>query len=225
MQPDVVSIDIIPPERRGSSSLGNGQRKPMSTVVLHLEGGEDRRVMVPVRAARVLDEEQPALPCSTDRAFEFIHAVEGRMCFSQLVDMLSRRDHSTGEARDKLSAYGYRPQEVDAAIARATECRFLDDSRFTSTFIEERKARGWGRRKIELELKRRGIDVSEVEGYPEAYFSDDDDLSRARELLARRPVPDDRAFERLVRSLMSKGFSYSVAAEAARERIESEPRA
>lgn len=216
----VSSLEILPPERRASSSFNDGSRKPMSTVVLHLEGGDERCIMVPVRAARLLAGEEPELPCEVGVALDAVHAIEARACFAALIDMLSRRDYSSHEAADKLANYGYRQQEIDAAISRAEGLRYLDDARFVTTFIEERKAQGWGRRKIELELKRRGIDVSDIEGYPDEFFSDDDDLARARALLSRRSVPESNAFERLTRFLMNKGFSYAVASAAVRSRLD-----
>ena len=73
---------------------------------------------------------------------------------------------------------------------------------------------------VELELKRRGVDPRALPGYPEAFFSAEDDAERARQLLQRKSVPETRAFEKLVRHLVGKGFSFDVAARAARERID-----
>lgn len=219
MDATVTSLDIVPPERRASSSFADGSRKPMSTVVLHLEEGGCQSIMLPVRAARILEGEELDLPCGKSAAFDTIRAAEARACYATLIDMLSRRDHATKEAADKLASYGYRRQAIDSAVARATASRYLDDGRFVSNFIDERKARGWGRRKIEAELKRRGIDVADIDDYPDAYFTEENDLERARALLERRSIPTTNAFERLVRFLMSRGFSYGVAAEAVRERL------
>ena len=133
--------------------------------------------------------------------------------------MLSRREHSVAEARRKLLDYGYRSEEVEGALEKALSSRFLDDERFTRAFIAERKRRGWGRRKIELELSRRGIDAEASRALSEEPFEEEDELGRARAVLARRPLPEGDAYARLVRRLMGKGFSYSVASQAARDRI------
>ena len=89
-------------------------------------------------------------------------------------------------------------------------------------FIEERKRRGWGQRKIENELKRRHVSIDEIPGYPEEYFAVEDDLERATALLSKRSVPETRSFEKLVRFLMGKGYSYAIAADAAKARIDDE---
>ena len=93
---------------------------------------------------------------------------------------------------DFREAVQLRQPAIDFAVARATEYRFLDENRFCSYFIEERKRRGWGQRKIEVELKRRHVVLDDIPGYPEAYFAVDDDLARASALLAKRRVPEVR---------------------------------
>lgn len=218
----VVDLEVTLPERRAGSSFGSySNRKPMAEVRLVLDNGDDRAIVVPVRVGRLLRKEGSlAMPCEIDVAFDRIHSLEASVCFTMLTEMLSRRDHGTGEARSKLAAYGFRDVEIDASIKRATEMHFLNDSRFIESFIEERKRRGWGERKVSAELRMRGIDVHAIPGYPEAFFDSCDDASRAYELIVKRRIPEARAFERLVRYLMGKGFSYAVASDAVRRRID-----
>lgn len=219
MSYQVTDIEVRLPDRERRASSSFSARKPMAEVTLSLDCGRSREIVVPVRAGRILRKEGIPLPQDEDAAFDAIHALEGRVCLAMLTEMLSRRDHGTEEARRKLALYGFRDVEIDAALTRASELRFLNDDRFTAYFIEERKRRGWGRRKVEIELKRRGIDLESIPGWPEAFFSDDDDLERARALLARKAVPADRAFDKLVRHLVGKGFAYGIASQAARERV------
>ena len=191
----------------------------MAEVSCIMENGCSREIVVPVRVGRILMGDAISLPLPEDEAFDAIHALEGRICFNLMTEMLSRRDYAAGELREKLRLYGYRDEEIDPCLDRARDLRFVNDARFASYFIEERKRRGWGRVKIERELKMRGVSLDDIPDYPDAYFSEDDDLERAVALLGRKRVPDSRAYEKLVRHLMSKGFAYSVAAEATRRRL------
>lgn len=218
----MTDVEVRLPDAAARASAARRGAKPMAEVSCILEDGRSREIVVPVRVGRVLDAGAIGLPRPEDEAFDVIHDLEGRVCFTMLTEMLSRRDHAEGEARDKLLRYGFRSEEIEQAIARARDMRFLNDERFASYFIEERKRRGCGRRRIERELAQRGIALDELEGYPEDFFSEDDDLARAREVLARKRVPEQRGFEKLVRHLMAKGFSYGVAAEAVRDRLASE---
>jgi len=218
-----TSIEVRLPKRgaAGSAWGASSHKKPMAEVTVVLEDGARLDIVVPVRAARVLAEDGPALPAEADEVFDRIHALEARTAMAQLTEMLGRRDHSVAEVRDKLRAYGYRPEEIEPTLARACDLRYLDDARFASYFIEERKRRGWGQRKIELELSRKGVPLDTVPGYPERFFSDEEDAARARALLARRRIPDTRPREKLIRFLMGKGFSFALAADAVGEHLRS----
>ena len=214
----MTDIEVrLPDRKRASSSFSS--KKPMAEVSCIMENGCSREIVVPVRVGRILMGDAISLPLPEDEAFDAIHALEGRICFNLMTEMLSRRDYAAGELREKLRLYGYRDEEIDPCLDRARDLRFVNDARFASYFIEERKRRGWGRVKIERELKMRGVSLDDIPDYPDAYFSEDDDLERAVALLGRKRVPDSRAYEKLVRHLMSKGFAYSVAAEATRRRL------
>lgn len=181
--------------------------------------GESRSHWAPTRVARAFEKEMGELPRPYGDLVSTLDALTRSQCFSALTEMLSRRDHSSREAHDKLIHLGFREPEVEEALSRAQRARFLDDARFMRTFIDERLRRGWGRRKIELELRRRGVDPSALPDYPDAYFSYDSDLERAQELLGRKAVPQAHPFEKLVRHLVGKGFSYDVAMQAVRARL------
>lgn len=187
---------------------------------MELEGGRCREIVVPVRAARILRDDPPPFPMGEEAAFDAIHDVEARCAFAAVTDMLSRRDHSEQELRRKLLALGYREVEIAQAIERARDRRFVDDGRFAGYFIEERIRRGWGPRKIEAELRCKGIDPGDVEGFPEGYFGDGRELELAEAALRRKPVPADRPYDRLLRHLLSRGFSCSAARRAVEHRLE-----
>ena len=214
----MTDIEVRLPDRKRASSSFSA-RKPMAEVSCIMENGCSREIVVPVRVGRILMGDAISLPLPEDEAFDAIHALEGRICFNLMTEMLSRRDYAAGELREKLRLYGYRDEEIDPCLDRARDLRFVNDARFASYFIEERKRRGWGRVKIERELKMRGVSLDDIPDYPDAYFSEDEDLERAVALLGRKRVPESRPYEKLVRHLMSKGFAYSVAAEATRRRL------
>lgn len=217
----VGEFSIKFPDKKASSSFssGYGCKKPRAQIEISLEEGYEREIWIPVRVARAFIKEKPLTPIGLEEFRGRVDALERTCALTMVTEMLSRRDHASGEVRDKLAVYGFHPSAIDYAVQRAIDLHFLDDRRFCSYFIEERKRRGWGRRKIELELKRRHIVIEEIPGYPEAYFHEEDDAERARALLAKRRVADTRPFEKLVRYLMGKGFSYGIAADAAKQRI------
>ena len=223
MTGNVVAIDVEYPVAKASSfTTGYRSKKPRACIKVTLDDSSERSLWVPSRVARLYLKDKPALPCEYDSVFSSVKELEAKTALVYLTEMLGRRDHSCGEAREKLLTAGFHEDAVDYALDRAISLRFLDDTRFAKYFIEERKRRGWGQRKIELELKRKHVCLDEVPGYPEDYFSQEDDRDRARALLERKRVPDARPFEKLVRFLMGKGFSYQVAADAVKEYLADE---
>jgi regulatory protein len=71
--------------------------------------------------------------------------------------LLSKRDYSTAELRQKLlSKYGEAPEDV---IQHLILKRFLDDRRFAEAYISGRKKRGMLRLKHELEALGVPLDV------------------------------------------------------------------
>lgn len=223
MTSEVIEIDTVLPNREEKKRLAAfSSKKPMASVSLSLDSGACREIVVPERVGKLLINEGLSLPLPEEEAFDAIHELEYRVCFAQLTDMLSRRDYSSGELDSKLKGYGYRAIEIDRALCVAREKRYLDDMRFTTTFIQQRIARGWGRRKIELELRRRHIDVNDIEGYPETFFDEDEDVQHALDALEKKRIPDVRPQEKLTRFLVSRGFSYQVARAAVSSRMEGE---
>ena len=216
---EATGISVVLPDASARARAQRMGRKPVAEVNVSVSQGDDRAIVVPVRVGRVLDEAGIAVPCPVDDAFDAIHALEARVCFAMVTEMLSRRDHSTDELRRKLKAYGFRSEEIEPSLEKAREHRFVDDDRFAGYFIDERIRRGWGRRRIEAELARKGVDIESIPGYPERYFSDDEDRERARALLERKAVPSERAFEKLVRFLVARGFSYGIASDAVKSRL------
>lgn len=132
--------------------------------------GSERTFRVPMRVGRILQADLDALPQSVSEAVDYIDSLQRRAAFSYLVDLLSRRDHSTKEIQDKLKGQGFSPSSIESAVEKARQSRYLDDARFASYFVDERVRRGWGRIKIEQELRRKGVDPAEIPGYPGRVF-------------------------------------------------------
>jgi len=73
------------------------------------------------------------------------------------VAALARREHSVLEMRRKLIQKGFEETEIDAAINRLIENNLLSEERFTESYINMRKRRGYGPIRIAHELRERGV--------------------------------------------------------------------
>jgi len=78
---------------------------------------------------------------------------------------LSRREHSVLEMRRKLKNKGFEDDEISSSIARLIENNLLSEERFTESYINMRKRRGYGPLRIAQELCQRGVSEERFTDY------------------------------------------------------------
>ena len=90
---------------------------------------------------------------------------------SVAVRLLSRREHSAFEIRDKLAKREFDDAEITQAIVELKQGGWLSDERFAEAYIRMRQLKGFGPIRISMELGERGVDESIVSVF---LHSDDD---------------------------------------------------
>lgn len=78
---------------------------------------------------------------------------------SRALKLLARREYSVHELQNKLKPH-HPLHEVEAAITQCVENQWVDDERFTMSFIRTRFFAGYGPRRILLELRQKGVSQS-----------------------------------------------------------------
>jgi regulatory protein len=78
---------------------------------------------------------------------------------------LSRREHSVLEMRRKLKNKGFEDDEISTAIIRLIDNNLLSEERFTESYINMRKRRGYGPVRIAQELSQRGVTEEDFTDY------------------------------------------------------------
>jgi regulatory protein len=129
--------------------------------------------------------------------------------------LLEVRERSCHELSERLVRAGFAEDIVTLVLSHCKEYGFQDDLRYASLFIRGKLSAGWGERRIERELHRQGIELSEVPGYPHE-FKDMTELDRAIEFLAKHPIPSKNGREKLYRKLVTRGYSGETAYSAVR---------
>lgn len=76
---------------------------------------------------------------------------------SRALAMLTRREHSQLELKQKLAELGGTPEQIDSILAELSSQSWQDDRRFTEVFIRSCARKGQGPLNIQQELKQRGI--------------------------------------------------------------------
>lgn len=125
------------------------------------------------------------------------------------VDLLSRREHSIKELKNKLLLRDYPSEDFDEVIEYLLEKNYLSNERFASSVIRQRINKGYGWRFIENELKQKGLDSptillakqeQSVDWYQQAALA-------YTKRFGISPVFDNKERAKRIRFLQYRGFS------------------
>ena len=207
-------IEAVPARKRQQM----GQRRPRGEIVFLPGTPEEEHIVVPAAVASALAKKLAAEeidPSSRAEALWIIGDISRSCAVSRVEGLVNRRDYAEGEIRRKLREDGYSAKVVDEVVERAKAGRVIDDSRFADVFIRTKVSAGWGSRRIERELSLRGIDASDVPGWPYEYFDTEDEGDRAYRIASRRRLTGKNDYAKIVRFLVARGFGMSDAKDAA----------
>ena len=128
--------------------------------------------------------------------------------------LLSRRELSTKQLRDRLARRQFEPTEIDEVIRRLTRDGTLDDRRVALASARlEGAIRQRGRRRVLRQVQQLGIGAVTAKAAVDEVFGELDESALLEHALERRlkgadPRSLDRkATARIVRSLVGQGFA------------------
>ena len=128
---------------------------------------------------------------------------------SVAVRLLSRREHSAFEIRDKLAKREFDDSEITQAVAELIQGDWLSDERFTEAYVRMRQLKGFGPIRISIELNERGVKESIVEMYLHAH----DDVwfqslkQQYKKKYKNKAIKDYSDKAKRIRFLQYRGFS------------------
>lgn len=215
-----LSWEVVLPQK-GAVKLGAA--RPRAQVRILDDGIDDEVIFVPASVGRRLhaaQESGEANPSSRAELLWTARRLSEESAHARLEALVDRRDYSVHEAAQKLRDDGYSPKVIEPLLERAQEAGMLDDQRFAKGFIQSKVFAGWGKLKIECELKRRGVEPSGIEGWPEDFFDSDEEFERAYGLASRRRLTGKNDYQKLVRFLASRGFPLGLSTSVAKRVLE-----
>lgn len=184
-----------------------GLRRPRAgdpTVEVELESGERLRVhdrRVPEHGLAV----GAPLDAATRAALERAGAADAAERRS--LALIARRPRSRAELARRMAGWGI-PQEAAAQVLERLQAMgVLDDAELAAAVVSSRRARAFGRLRIESDLAR--LEVDPEVGAPLAATSADAEVDRARAALGSRHVPgtsDPAELRRAAAFLARRGF-------------------
>ena len=187
-------------------------------LVLHLEDGSSLRCgpqeMLDFRLRSGMELEEETL----DRLREACAYWAVRRKAAALA---AEKAMSAGELRRKLCRKGADPEHARRAADRLLDLGVLDERAYAAMVVRHYAAKGYGRQRVEAELRRRELPR---ELWEEALEELPDSTQQLDELVRRRmgAAPMDReALNKLASALMRRGYSWEeVRASIARNRID-----
>ena len=115
----------------------------------------------------------------------------------------------------KLKSWGLIPEAVDMLLGELMQHNFLNEERFARSFARGRfRIKKWGRIKIRVELKSKGvytkcIDLALEEIDENDYYQTVKELLQKKSFLEKETNPFKRK-AKLTRYLFSRGFEYDL---------------
>jgi regulatory protein len=135
--------------------------------------------------------------------------------------LLSRRDYTTSELRQKLLDREFAEADIDEALRSLTADRLLDDRRAAAAHVRTAsQIKGRGRLRIQRELEARGVDRDLVRDLL-ADLPAGDDLAAIDRFLSRKRLPPRLSaadHRRVFQQLLRRGFPADAIAKALAKR-------
>ena len=140
---------------------------------------------------------------------ELEDTVNIRRAYNCAVSLLSRRDHSKKELLQKLREKGH-SDGADIAIQKLCDSGYVDDERFCRLYASELvRLKGYGKRRVEQELYRKGVDREIIYNILEEISFDSDTLSDIIKRKYLSKMTDEKSRQKAFNALMRLGYTYS----------------
>lgn len=129
----------------------------------------------------------------------------------QILNLLSYRDRSCYELKERLLKKGYQEENINQAISHLLKLGYLNDEEFASKWVKSRiKHRPRGRNLLKKELYSKGVDQEIVDKVVNNLVDDYQELETGISLAKKWIISHERDINKLKRYLYNKGFSITL---------------
>lgn len=154
---------------------------------------------------------KPGQSVSPERLEEMQLESEKNTAFDKALTHLSATRKTEKEIRSYLEGKGYLPAVIDYALEKLKGYDFVNDGDYAQAYVEF-SAKKKGGRLIRMELRKKGVDDTSIEGALET-LDEQKELDTAREILEkymRGKTADKPTLQKAFRYLLGKGFDVDV---------------
>ena len=133
--------------------------------------------------------------------------------YTAALDLLSRRELSVRQLRERLVRRKFPPEDIEAAIQRLTRDRTVDDRRVALAAARmEAAIRRRGKRRVLQRVQQLGISAATAKAAVDEVFAEIDETAMLDHAIERRlkgatlQTLDGKDKARIVRSLVGQGY-------------------
>ena len=145
--------------------------------------------------------------------------VANNAALNSALRILTRRDLSRYELVQKLKQRGFSKDLIDDSVSACERFDYINDIRTAQVYIRQLKRKGYGKKRIKLELNKKGLKGSRIQGILDDSVSIPDEREDAERVLRKHMVRFDREpdeskrRDKIYRFLHTRGFAQEVIAE------------
>lgn len=151
-------------------------------------------------------------------AFDAFLSTRSRpFAMARAVSLLAIHARTQKELRTALESCAYPDAVIDGVLAYLEQAGYLDDPAFASRWAASRVAKGLGARRIQAELRAKGIDAEAVTQAVARVGEEaltQSAMAAARKLIKGKNLSDTRDRQRILAALSRRGFTYAQAKRA-----------
>lgn len=163
-----------------------------------------------------------------------LNSIPNTSALNTALRILTPRDHSKYELVQKLKQRGFSSEDIEDAISACVRFDYINDIRTTELFIRQLKRKGFGKKRIQLELTKKGLKGDRIQGILDQSVSETDEREGAARILKKnikrfeREKDSLKRRDKIYRFLHARGFSQRAIAENLkqydqRDYLQSEP--
>ncbi len=136
------------------------------------------------------------------------------------IRLLTTRDRTIEELRQRLLKEGFSQQEVEEVIVWCSEIGYLDDQRTAKQWVDNRnRFRPTGKHGLRMELRNKGVHEDTI---TKVMNSQEGDYQLAKELAKKRlatlgHIPVRKQYQRIGGLLSRRGFNWDVISQVLNE--------
>lgn len=135
--------------------------------------------------------------------------------WNKSLDILSRREHSVNELKNKLKRFNPDLTDLKEVISKLETSNFLNDERFASAFIRSKAESGYGPNYISQYLRKKGITSDKYDMYSLEIDWENKCLTQFNKKRGNKKI-NYKDKEKILRFLAYRGFSYEIIKNALR---------